>query len=1033
MNIGGVGSDPNITGGNPVPPEQLEKLLADVATWQKTGTVPGDYAPERPVVLEFPADRSIGTTWVDSRRVELQGRVEMPAWATPQLTLLTPPGSFAILEQLKPFKRVTLEIGEMDLQDEDLRSISQLPNLEGLTFKGTSVTKTGLEHLKDATGLKEVSFEKARVPEDAWEALQFCSNLEFLRIPSCQFTGTGLSHLKTLSKLRGLGLSGNRLTDESLEGLKNLPSLKDLNLSDNPITDQGLVHLSGMKNLSMLSLSNTQITDAGLGNLSALTELWNLNLGKTRITDAGLARLPDMHRINYLDLTGTRITDASVEVLKRYPTLQMLTLIETGVTEQGIAELKKFLPHVYFPPPGFKIIKKENPAPTQPANGKGETVTSTTTTTTPVTPGEAAPGKGGAGETGTGNTSPSQKATVASGPLDIRFAGIQVGLGDSMYNQKGEKIGEWLNWPYIYPDRKNLNWRFILDLPETPGPLFTQFNVYRKGKTGAEKGYGFSPRKGYLGGGVASPVESDGKTRRVILNMVFQNGTDDPEKRPDAVDLVFSYFYGPPNEARYRFSGPFEMEKVSEDQGGTLSLRQYLRSVGSTSSYFVFQSKTPIDMNLPVFAFDKRGERRRCDLLSGYYGTSLEENSIAICVSGIPLEELAAVVVGEKPCEFRVEGIPIALPPGAMEETEAQMAEIARALDIEEVDFQKLETYHFGSDPQKALRCLPYLRGVPLRSAWWVVTDSRKPIQLEDLSPELAEQLHQTALKWAQAPVPHHLLGIEMGLWFGWPEFDSMALDLFMRQKTLNYMASGNQESRQINLLDKVLEHFAQKHLGNLVSRIQDALRIAEDPNDFRRLMGSLVNNESLTTTNALLDLAKDERPWIWFRAVQALVERKALPPEDKLTPQEKLRRDAVLAVSFQNERNPQFSPSPEVKSVFLGMLTPEVKRMSLDIPSCFSTALSAVHRYCDRETSTRALVETAQILDPYRWYDGSSIRQITEWINQDYGVNIGKLRTQPYNPSGLSPEQIKQMIAEISTWYRNGAVPGEFRAENPS
>ncbi|HNY27359.1 MAG TPA: hypothetical protein PKH31_08265, partial [Candidatus Sumerlaeota bacterium] len=99
----------------------------------------------------------------------------------------------------------------------------------------------------------------------------------------------------------------------------------------------------------------------------------------------------------------------------------------------------------------------------------------------------------------------------------------------------------------------------------------------------------------------------------------------------------------------------------------------------------------------------------------------------------------------------------------------------------------------------------------------------------------------------------------------------------------------------------------------------------------------------------------------------------------------------------------------------------------------CFSTALSAVHRYCDRETSTRALVETAQILDPYRWYDGSSIRQITEWINQDYGVNIGKLRTQPYNPSGLSPEQIRQMIAEISTWYRNGAVPGEFRAENPS
>jgi beta-lactamase regulating signal transducer with metallopeptidase domain len=393
VNFGGVGTDPNTTGAGEIPPVQREKLVSDVVAWHKTGTVPGDHAPEKPVVLEFPADRSIGTTWIDSRTVELQGRLEMPAWSTPKLIIRVHPESFAVLEQLKPFKSVSLKIGEMDLQDEDLRYISRLPNLYGLTFTGTSVTKTGLEHLKDATGLKELDFDKARVPEDAWEALQFCSNLEFLRILSCQLTDTAFGPLKVPSKLRRLNLSGNRLTDKSLEGLKNRPSLKDLNLGNNPITDQGLVHLAGMKNLSMLSLSNTQITDAGLVNLSTLTELGDLNLGKTQITDAGLVRLPEMHQISYLDLTGTSITDASVEVLKRYPTLQMLTLTETGVTEQGIAELKKFLPHVYFPPPGFKIIKKENPAPAQPANGKDETTTSTTTTTSPVAPGEQGTGR----------------------------------------------------------------------------------------------------------------------------------------------------------------------------------------------------------------------------------------------------------------------------------------------------------------------------------------------------------------------------------------------------------------------------------------------------------------------------------------------------------------------------------------------------------------------------------------------------------------------------------------------------------------
>ncbi len=169
--------------------------------------------------------------------------------------------------------------------------------------------------------------------------------------------------------------------------------------------------------------------------------------------------------------------------------------------------------------------------------------------------------------------------------------------------------------------------------------------------------------------------------------------------------------------------------------------------------------------------------------------------------------------------------------------------------------------------------------------------------------------------------------------------------------------------------MDKVLDQFAQNHLGNLVARIPDALLISENPNDFRSLLGSLVSNESLTTTNALLDLAKYERPWIWFPSVVRRLWKRKKPchRKKKLTSQEKLRRDAVSGGhGFVGERNHGPPPVHRSRPSSSGCLTPEVKLMAIEWPYCFHSAFLQFHSYCDRETSTRALVEAAQSWTPW-------------------------------------------------------------------
>lgn len=115
------------------------------------------------------------------------------------------------------------------------------------------------------------------------------SHLKELWLEHTSVTDSGLEHLKTMKQLETLGLickyeTGKpaKITDCGLKHLKELTNLRMLRLEDSDVTDCGLVHLRALTKLEDLSLFGTEISDAGLKQLRGLKNLTYLDVAETQ-------------------------------------------------------------------------------------------------------------------------------------------------------------------------------------------------------------------------------------------------------------------------------------------------------------------------------------------------------------------------------------------------------------------------------------------------------------------------------------------------------------------------------------------------------------------------------------------------------------------------------------------------------------------------------------------------------------------------------------------------------------------------------
>lgn len=163
-------------------------------------------------------------------------------------------------------------------------------------------------------------------------------------------SNSGLEHLKNLTKLESLSLDTRGVSDDGLAYLKKLKNLKHLDLFGAKVTDHGLRHISEISTLESLEVCAGGVTDAGLESIAKLRALRNLNLSQNhRITDVGLEHLSsksqcffpcisthltflDLSLLTSLNLSYTSVGDGICSLVQKCPSLRMIGIEKCGLS-----------------------------------------------------------------------------------------------------------------------------------------------------------------------------------------------------------------------------------------------------------------------------------------------------------------------------------------------------------------------------------------------------------------------------------------------------------------------------------------------------------------------------------------------------------------------------------------------------------------------------------------------------------------------------------------------------------------------------
>jgi len=174
---------------------------------------------------------------------------------------------------------------------QDSLGVDYFTGVFAVNLNGRAVTPAVLEHLVDATDLRQLDLIAVPLKDREMQQIGRMKNLQWLNLAETGVTDRELAHVQHLTALRALALERNPITDDGLAYLANLHCLKRLSLEETDVTDAGLRCLKGLSQLKSLELDGLPITDAGLVHLQPLKSLQVLELHETSVTDRGVEEL----------------------------------------------------------------------------------------------------------------------------------------------------------------------------------------------------------------------------------------------------------------------------------------------------------------------------------------------------------------------------------------------------------------------------------------------------------------------------------------------------------------------------------------------------------------------------------------------------------------------------------------------------------------------------------------------------------------------------------------------------------------------
>ena len=265
-----------------------------------------------------------------------------------------------------------VSIAGIDLTDEHLLQLRDLPSLRSVAFKGNGITDRSMSRLATFP-LETLYLSNTRITD---EGLSYFSRhkLRILDLPDTRAVGDyGISKLD-LSAIEVFAVTGSRVTDKVLSLLEQSPRVRQLHIARTQIRGHGLQVFRDRNNLTQLYIADLPVTDDQIALFANHTRLDQVNVSGTKVTSEGIqllanslpnlrvfrmsglnlnerqvidwSRLQGMRELNFW---GNRVGDRHLQSFAVMKGLSKLTIStepkHVAFTRDGLLAFGKALPH----------------------------------------------------------------------------------------------------------------------------------------------------------------------------------------------------------------------------------------------------------------------------------------------------------------------------------------------------------------------------------------------------------------------------------------------------------------------------------------------------------------------------------------------------------------------------------------------------------------------------------------------------------------------------------------------------------------
>ncbi len=630
---------------------------------------------------------------------------------------------------------------------------------------------------------------------------------------------------------------------------------------------------------------------------------------------------------------------------------------------------------------------------------------------------------------------------VNKGPLDIRLVGVCPDGGEQLYDASGRKLKTTMGafGPF------STNWKneeqcrdFLFEVPDVNSQVvFLPFSrIWIAGiNRGLGGGYG-----GYFGPTDNPPtliqsITFDRSYKRQVLYF-FQT-----QNEIRHIDLTLRYLYGPRRQATCTFTGPLtvgQTAKADFNRPYSLTPMQSKGFPRYSGTDLLFATSQPFDSDTIMVAYDLQGRRYLLDSSMGGGGSRGANITFRDIV--LPLNEIAVITFGEKPYEITFKNIAVDFPDRPYRTYPEFLDQMSERLGLVDMSPEELAQYNFRN-PQEAIDVIDIVRGGwHIRKTFEAIRHGKPKIDITKLDQATQDKIHRAATEWAKTGYLTKY-GISLGLMGRWPEFFEMAIERLGQGFSYTngypyYEQTWRQENAEI--ANTMVNYKMDQLTAKQVQKIKEIILKTDSESILRYLFLYLAHTKSQATTDALWELAQNDKPWVWWKATEAWYSRTSRTRRvyDDLSEKMKLRLILIeVKIRDENLDDKALKLLPEIFTPELGKMASDVwdevrKRISREFDTKVATEIFVNYlRQLQSEMTARQWISNYAFKGNSKWMAAYIIRTLNVW----YGTNIANLGTdetrESSNQEPRSFSEFQNLIAQPIQWYEDNkqATPVEL------